>query len=341
MLRSVGALAYAPMLALVFALGFVSACAHSAPQPTSTPLASAALPGFGPALARSLPATVGVYALEADDASTTGEVPRIGAGFVIDRLGHVVTASHVVARARRVVVRLDDRRVLPVRVVGIDEDADIALLALPVEWPHAPPLGRSTALRAGDWVIAVGEPYGLRSSVSAGIVGGTGRHFVEDREAVFIQSDIAMNPGNSGGPLITLAGDIVGMNTRTVASPYGSGGLCLSMPIELVLQIADELRRPAGQRERPRLGAFFEDVSPMVLATWDAAIEGGAAVTTVLPESLAEQADLRVGDVIVAMNGQAVEDGGALAQRLLLWRKASGTRFDVMRAGQRVTLELR
>jgi len=328
------------LLFLAIALSIATACG-------AAPHAPAALPGFSAALARSLPATVGIYAQEVGDEAPLAQVagqtdaPRIGAGFVIDRQGHVVTASHVVARASRVVVRLDDRRVLPARVVGIDEDADIALLALPIEWPQAPPLGRSTTLRPGDWVLAVGEPYGLRSSVSAGIVGGTGRHFVEDREVLFIQSDIAMNPGNSGGPLITQAGEIVGMNTRTVASPYGSGGLSLSMPIELVLLVADELRRPEARRERPRLGAFFEDVSPLLVAAWAGVIDGGAIVTSVLPESLAERADLRVGDVIVAMNGQSVEDGGVLAQRLLLWRQASGTSFSIVRGGQRMTLSLR
>lgn len=329
----------------VVATWLVAACA-AVSEPAPMPPPSAALPAFGTALAHSLPATVGVYAQESGDdapvahASAPPEAPRIGAGFVIDRQGLVVTASHVVAGAKRVVVRLADRRVLPARVIGIDEDADIALLAVPTEWPQAPPLGRSAALQSGDWVLAVGEPYGLRSSVSAGIVGGTGRHFVEDREAMFIQTDIAMNPGNSGGPLITLAGEIVGMNTRTVVSPYGSGGLSLSMPIELVLQVAEELRRPGVPPPRPRLGAFFEDVSPLVLAAWGGALEGGATVTAVLPESLAEQADLRVGDVIVAMNGHAVSDGGTLAQRLLLWRSAAGTSFGVVREGKRITLAL-
>lgn len=303
---------------------------------------SAVLPGFAAALARSRPAIVGVYALEEElEANPAAEAPRIGAGFVVDRSGQAVTAAHVVSRAKRVVVRLHDRRVLPARVIAVDEDADIALLQLPLPWPEPLPLGHGSQLRAGDWVLAVGEPYGLGASVSAGIVGGTGRHFVEDLEATFIQTDIAMNPGNSGGPLVTLAGDIVGMNTRTVASPYGSGGLSLSMPIELVMQVVEELRHPEARRRRPRLGAYFEDVSPLVVAEWEGAYAGGAVVTSVLHASLAEQAGLHVGDVIVAMNGQPVDDGGMLAQRLLRWREAAGTRFEVLRGGRRVTLEVR
>ncbi|WP_457338028.1 S1C family serine protease, partial [Rhizobacter sp. P5_C2] len=238
--------------------------------PTAAPEPAA---GFAVAVSRGSAFAVGVYGIgadadtdpEADEASlprgdelapwsTAGLPARIGAGFFIDDSGAVVTAAHVVTGAHQVLVKLPDQRVRPARVRAIDRDMDIALLDIDTPPDGAPVFGRSAALRAGDWVLAVGEPYGLNRSVVAGIVGGRARHFAEDGEVLFIQSDLTLNPGNSGGPLLDARGAIVGMSLRTVVGPYGSSGVSLFMPIEVVQQVVAELRSE-GAAPRPRLGA--------------------------------------------------------------------------------------
>jgi serine protease Do len=309
-------------------------------------------PGFAAAVNRGSAFAVGVYGIgadaEADEEAlprgdelapwSTAELPaRIGAGFFVDGSGAVVTAAHVVAGAHQVLVRLPDQRVQAARVRAVDHDMDIALLELG-EAPAAPPVfSRSAALRAGDWVLAVGEPYGLNRSVVAGIVGGRARHFAEDGEVMFIQSDLTLNPGNSGGPLLDAGGAIVGMSLRTVVGQYGTSGVSLFMPIEVVQQVVAELRSE-GTPPRPRLGAGFEDVSP--LAAWHAGRldARGAFINAVSRGSVAAGLGLRVGDIVVGMNGRALGDSGDMVRALLSWRSLPGTRLAVFRAGGYIEL---
>lgn len=334
--------------ALFLGAASVIGCASPLPAP---PWRGAAAGSFAPALQRAMPWAIGVYGVtdrRADAAAEPGDVApadtllpdpadpeatmdvRIGAGFFVDGEGHAVTAAHVVQDMARVVVRLADQRVLAAEVVGLDEDADIALLRLPEAPAGAPPLGRSTRLRAGDWVLAVGEPYGLNRSVTAGVVGGTDRHFGDDHELLFIQSDLALNPGNSGGPLVDAGGAIVGLNLRTMAGVFGTPGVSLSVPVEIVRQVADELRATGGVR-RPRLGAQFTDLAPPLAAAQGRATAQGAVVLGVSSGSLGERIGLRAGDVVVGMDGRAVADSADLARRLLAWREAAGTQFVVRR----------
>ncbi|HSW23826.1 MAG TPA: trypsin-like peptidase domain-containing protein, partial [Burkholderiaceae bacterium] len=232
---------------------------------------AAAQPSFAQALARALPLTLGVYGVRdgVDESEGAASAPhavmadrrrpiRVGAGFLINVNGLAVTAAHVVTGATRVAVQLSDERVLAAEVLATDEVADVALIRLPLKLAVPPPIGRGASLRPGDWVLAVGEPYGLARSVTAGIVGGRQRHFADEPEMLYIQSDLALNPGSSGGPLLDSEGTIVGMNVRAAVGEYGASGISLSLPIELVLQIARELQD--GTIERPRLSAEFHDL---------------------------------------------------------------------------------
>lgn len=336
------------MLAAVLVAVALSGCAAPGAAPPVQAWARGGAPAsFAPALQRGLPWTLGVYGTSpraaAEDPDDLLDV-RIGAGFFIDGQGHAMTAAHVVQDAQQVVVRLPDQRVLPATVQALDEEADIALLQLPAEAVPTgrqagavPPLGSAMRLRPGDWVLAVGEPYGLNRSVTAGVVGGTDRHFGDDHELLFIQSDLALNPGNSGGPLLDAAGDIVGLNLRTLAGMYGTPGVSLSVPIEIVLQVAAELRAGSSIR-RPRLGAQFADLAPPMawLRGWTQA--QGALLVSVTGGSLAERIGLRAGDVVVAMNSRAVAHSADFARQLLAWRQPLGTRFLVRRGPQFHTL---
>jgi serine protease Do len=224
-------------------------------------------------------------------------------------------------------------------VIGTDLDTDIALLHIDSAGPVAPPLGRSTTLRPGHWVLSVGEPYGLNRSVAAGIVGGMDRHFGDEPELLFVQSDLALNPGNSGGPLLDATGDIVGMNLRTVVGAYGAPGVSLSVPIEIVQSIVAELRA-SGSIVRPRLGAEFDDVSaPVAMARGRGTVQG-AMVAIVRRGSLAERMGLKVDDIVLAINDRPIAHSADLARALLAWRQEAGTRIVVMRGEALLTLRL-
>jgi S1-C subfamily serine protease len=335
-------------IAVVAALALLAGCATVTPR-TGTSA------GFANALARALPFAVGVYGVTRGEPAAIGGVERpsngaergtaplpdarIGAGFLIDADGHVVTAAHVVADSDEVIVKLADQRVLSATLIGTDADTDIALLRIASRGPVAPPLGRSTTLRPGHWVLAVGEPYGLNRSVAAGIVGGMDRHFSDDSELLYVQSDLALNPGNSGGPLLDAAGDIVGMNMRTVVGSYGAPGVSLSIPIEVVQGIAAELRAN-GSIVRPRLGAEFDDVTAVVAMLRGRATTQGALVAIVRRGSLAERMGLRVDDIVVAMNERPIMRSADLARALLAWRQVAGTRLVVLRGEAVLTLAL-
>lgn len=334
------------LLALTSSLVLLSGCA-----PLSR---SAPTDGFATALARAMPFAVGVYGVaraepvaegaaqpqaEAERGEPAMPYARVGAGFMIDNEGHLVTAAHVVIDTDEIIVKLADQRVLPATLVGADAELDIALLRIASPGPVAPPLGRSALLRPGHWVLSVGEPYGLNRSVAAGIVGGTDRHFSDDPELLYLQTDIALNPGNSGGPLVNAGGEIVGMNIRTVVGAYGTPGVSLSIPIEIVLEIAGELRG-GGDISRPRLGADFDDVSPQLARASGRGTTQGTVVNTVRRGSLAERMGLKPQDVIVAMNDKPVGNSADLARSLLGWRQTAGTRLVVLRGGAVLTLKL-
>lgn len=304
--------------------------------------------GFATALGRALPYAVGVYGMarperadfegagpSADAERGADSLPyaRIGAGFMVDDQGFLVTAAHVVADCEQVLVKLADQRVMVAETIGSDADTDIALLRIAHTPSAPPPLGRAVGLRPGHWVLGVGEPYGLNRSVSAGIVGGQDRHFVDEPEMLFIQSDLALNPGNSGGPLLDAGGAIVGMNMRTVVGAYGAPGVSLSIPIEVVLSVVDELRRH-GSIVRPRLGAEFDDLSPAVALRRGRGDTQGVLVTGVRSGSLAERMGLQVDDIVVAMNGRALSGSADLARLLLVWRDTAGTHLTVLRDGR-------
>lgn len=340
--------------------------AAAAPSAAVTPPGP---PGFSLAVRRGLPLTVGVYgvadgnpdgefaqatparrvtarlASEAplpvlpDPRNGAGESVSIGAGFIIDAEGTIATAAHVVADAHTIVVKMNDRRVFEAELVGADAESDVALIRIPVKLPVAPAMGRSATLQSGDWVVAIGDPYGLARSVAAGVVGGGARHFADDQEALFIQSDLALNPGNSGGPLLDAAGAIVGMNLRMMVGPFGTGGVSLSLPIELVMRVAEELKAGVTST-RPRLGAKFEDVSPPAALAAGRLIADGAVVTAVAEGSIADRLGLRVDDIMVGFNGRALGDGAELARALLAWESEAGTRVTVYRDGAYLELHL-
>jgi serine protease Do len=292
---------------------------------------------FADAFQRGSTWSVGVYTFVLGEDSVS---PRVGAGFLVDDRGAIATVAHLVDNAQQVLVALPSRQLLQAKVEGVDKTTDIALLRIDPPPRVHPVLARSDGLQEGDWVLAVGEPFGLEHSVSAGIVSGKDRHFSEDGEVLFLQSDVSLNPGNSGGPLLDATGAIVGMNARTIVGPVGTPGASLAIPIEIVLQIINELRSDNDAPARPRLGALFDDVPPA--SAWAAGRRdvNGALIVSVPLGSLAERMHLLSGDIVTMMNGQRITGSADFVHTLLAWRTMSGTRMVVHRAGQELVLSL-
>lgn len=341
------------LLAMACAGALCCASGGSAAQPARR-TSVAAPTTFADALRTALPAVLGVYGmgpgaptrgrsaiapagLVDDDALMSAQV---GGGFMIDGTGLAVTAAHVVTGCERIVVQLPDGRVVEAEAIAADNETDIALIRLPLAPGVLPVFGNPASLRAGDWVLAVGEPYGMSRSVSAGVVGGMNRHFAEDEDVLFyIQSDVALNPGNSGGPLLDARGAIVGMNVRTVVGMPGTPGVSLAIPIDLVLQVAWELKR--GAIRRPPWGASFHDLSAPAAHLHGRSHVHGALIAHVRTGSLAARMGVLAGDIVVGMNGRAVGNGADLVRVLLTWREPGSARVTVFRDGGWRELRLR
>jgi S1-C subfamily serine protease len=289
---------------------------------------------FAAAYERAAAWSVGVYVFVPGE-----DEPRVGAGFFVDDQGGIATAAHLLGTAQQILIALPDKRLVSAEVEGRDDASDIALLRVSPPLSIRPLFGSTEQLRVGDWVMAVGEPFGLEHSVAIGIVSGKDRHFGEDAELFFIQTDVALNPGNSGGPLLDAAGAIVGMNARTIVGPVGTPGASLAIPIDIVRQIVTELRSSGPGRTRPKLGANFEDVPPLTAWTSGRRETTGAVILSVTRDSVAEQVKLRAGDIVTMMNGRPIRGSADLVIALLSWRKLSGTRIVVQRAGTEVLLK--
>ncbi|MFW6202203.1 MAG: trypsin-like peptidase domain-containing protein, partial [Gemmatimonadota bacterium] len=275
------------------------------------------------------------------------ERPRTGSGsgLIFRPDGYILTNDHVVADAERVTVVLQDRREFSAEVVGRDPNTDVAVLEVEAEDLPVAELGDSDGIAVGDWVVALGYPLHLGSTATAGIVSAKGKAIgilSRNEEASaplehFIQTDAAINPGNSGGPLVGLDGRVIGMNTA-IASPTGYySGYGFAAPIGLVRRVADDLIRH-GAVHRPKLGVAVQDVNPADAEVYRLDRPYGAEVVRVEQGGPAERAGLRLGDVIVAADGDPIESSGDLTARLARMQPGDEVALDVVRYGDRVRL---
>jgi serine protease Do len=275
------------------------------------PLPAGALPESYPwvRLAEALtPAVVNVrVAGERGPIATRG----IGSGFVIDPEGHIVTNHHVVDGATSIEVTFHDGRRLPARLVGSDPETDLALLRVDARRLPAIPLGRSSALRVGEPVMAIGNPFGLDHTVTVGIISGTGRVLGAGRFDDFLQTDAAINPGNSGGPLINTRGEAIGIASAIASRSGGFQGIGFAIPIDLAKPIVHQLRT-AGRVTRGWLGVSVQALTPELARAFGLGEPEGALVSAVMDGSPAERGGLRRGDVIVRYDGRPVETPRAL-----------------------------
>lgn len=263
----------------------------------------------------------------------------LGSGIIISKDGYILTNNHVVQGADEISLRLSDRRILDAKLVGGDELSDLALLKVDADDLPVSKLGKSERLKVGEWVLAIGSPFGFEQSVTAGIVSAKGRNLSNDNYVPFIQTDVAINPGNSGGPLFNLDGEVVGINSQIYSRTGGFMGLSFAIPIDVALEVVDQLKAN-GQVARGWLGVVIQDVSRDLAMSLGLDKPEGAIISKVLAEGPAGQAGLRPGDVILKLDGKAISTAASL--RHVVGRTRPGKEVDVLvsRAGKKQTIEL-
>ena len=260
-----------------------------------------------------------------------------GSGFIISSDGYIITNNHIVDGADRLKVSLTDGRELTAKLIGTDPETEIALIKVDAQGLSPLPLGNSDDLRVGEWVLAIGSPFGLDHSVTSGIVSARGRGNVGIVDyADFIQTDAAINPGNSGGPLLDMSGNVVGMNTAIVSSNGGSNGVGFAIPVNMIKYITDQLLNN-GKITRGFLGISIQEMTPE-LAKWFNVTEGhGILVAEVSKDSPAEKAGLQRDDVIVEYNGRPVGEVGAFRSHIATTASGSTVNLTIVRNGQHMT----
>jgi Do/DeqQ family serine protease len=263
----------------------------------------------------------------------------LGSGVIVDaRRGLAVTNHHVVAKADAIRVTLSDGRTLKAELVGADPETDVAVLRLPADGLTAFPLADSDRLKVGDFVVAIGNPFGLSQTVTSGIVSGLGRAGlgIEGYES-FIQTDASINPGNSGGPLVDLRGELVGINTAILAPGGGNIGIGFAIPINMARTIMDQILDHGAVR-RGQFGVVVQDLTPDLAAALGVDAGRGALVAAVEPESAAAAAGLREGDVILRLDGRPVTSAAEIRTRFGLMRVSARVELAVLRGGRPLTL---
>lgn len=257
-----------------------------------------------------------------------------GSGFIINQDGLIVTNNHVVKGASRITVTLDDGKTVPAKVVGTDPRTDIALLKISVG--HTLPylkLGDSNHAQPGEWVIAIGNPFGLSETVTAGIVSALGRNIGAGPYDKFIQVDAPINEGNSGGPLLTQDGKVIGMNTAILSPSGGSIGIGFSIPSNMIRKITDDLQK-YGHVTRGYIGVEAQQVTGAMSAALSLPQKGGALIAAVEPNTPAQHAGLQPGDVIIKVNGQEIKTPRDLANHIADVKPDTDAKLDVIRNGK-------
>lgn len=260
-----------------------------------------------------------------------------GSGFIVSADGIILTNAHVVKDAKEVTVKLTDRREFRAKVLGSDAKTDIAVLKIDAKNLPTLSLGNTKALKPGEWVLAIGSPFGFENTVTAGVVSAKGRSLPDDSYVPFIQTDVAINPGNSGGPLINTRGEVVGINSQIYSRSGGYQGVSFAIPIDVAIQVKDQIVA-TGRASHARLGVAVQEVNQTFADSFKLDKPEGALVSNVEKGGPADQAGLRSGDVIRKVDGEPIVSSGDLPA--LIGQKKPGTKItlDVWRQGARQEL---
>ncbi|OHC69739.1 MAG: protease Do [Rhodocyclales bacterium GWA2_65_20] len=256
----------------------------------------------------------------------------LGSGFIISADGHILTNAHVVQGADEVLVKLTDKREFKAKVLGADKRTDVALIKIEASNLPVAKLGDSVKLKVGEWVVAIGSPFGFESTVTAGIVSAKGRSLAHENYVPFIQTDAAINPGNSGGPLFNLKGEVVGINSQIYSRSGGSMGVSFAIPIDLAMEVQGQLKAK-GKVSRGRLGIGIQEVTKELAESFNLGKPQGALVASVEKGLAADKAGIEVGDIILKFDGKVVAESGDLPRMVGTTRPGSKVVIQIWRKG--------
>ena len=366
------AVALASALGGAYSLGHIQTFgeAHAATPPvpviaTQPPIAAGALPDMASIVERNGPAVVNISVTGSQKNAAQADLPQLdpddpfyeffrrfripqqrggetpvrgqGSGFIVTADGTILTNAHVVDGADEVTVKLTDKREFKAKVKGLDKASDVAVLKIEASNLPTVKTGSATNTRVGEWVLAIGSPFGFENSASAGIVSAKSRTLPDGSYVPFIQTDVAVNPGNSGGPLFNMAGEVIGINSQIYSRSGGYQGLSFAIPIEVAMNVEKQIVTH-GKVQRGRLGVVIQEVNQSLADTFGLKKPAGALINSVEKGSPAAQAGLEAGDVILGANGREIANPGDLPAliagmsagetvKLQVWRK--GTTRDV------------
>ena len=263
----------------------------------------------------------------------------LGSGFIISKDGYVLTNNHVVEGAETVIVRLNDRREFIAQIVGTDPRSDVAVLKLDATDLPVAKIADSDDVKRGQWVVAIGSPFGFDYSVTAGIVSATGRALPDESYVPFIQTDVAINPGNSGGPLFNLDGEVVGINSQIFTRSGGFMGLSFAIPMNLAMNVAEQIQED-GVVRRGWLGVLIQEVNRDLALSFGLDKPMGALIAQASSSGPGGKAGIQPGDIVVRFNGKDVERSSDLPPMVGLVRPGTTVPVDVVRQGDRLTIEV-
>lgn len=278
--------------------------------------------------------------LDKDGRSPRGQdASSLGSGFIISKDGYVVTNHHVVAEADEIIVRLNDRRELPAKLIGSDKKSDVALLKVDAENLPVLETGSSENLKVGEWVIAIGSPFGFDHSVTAGIVSAKGRSLPSENYVPFIQTDVAINPGNSGGPLFNLKGQVVGINSQIFSRTGGFMGVSFAIPIDVAQRVVSQLK-DKGKVSRAWLGVYIQEVTRDLALSFGLDNPKGALIVDVIKDGPAKGI-LQQGDIVLEFAGKDVKNASALPVIVGSTTLEKDVDMKVRRGGETKSLTIR
>src|SRR3984893_720918 len=263
-----------------------------------------------------------------------------GSGFIINSDGYILTNTHVVANAEEVTVRLTDRREFPAKVIGADDRTDVAVIKISATNLPIVKLGDPSRIKPGQWVLAIGSPFGFENSATAGIISATSRSLPSDNYVPFIQTDVAVNPGNSGGPLFNMSGEVIGINSQIFSRTGGYMGVSFAIPIDVARNVEDQLVK-TGHVVRGRIGVTIQDVNAQLAESFGLDRPRGALVSSVEKDGPASKAGLVPGDVILGVNSHTIERYGELSGSIAAMKPGSDASLLVWRGGKQQTISVK
>jgi serine protease Do len=263
----------------------------------------------------------------------------LGSGFIISSDGYIMTNAHVIRNASEVVVKLNDKREFTAKIIGADSRTDVALLKIEATGLPKVNIGDPNQLKVGEWVVAIGSPFGLESTLTAGVVSAKGRALPQENFVPFIQTDVAINPGNSGGPLFNLNGEVVGINSQIYSRTGGYMGLSFAIPIDVAMEVSEQLRI-SGKVSRGWLGIGIQEISKELAESFGMKNTNGALVSSVEKDSPAEKGGLEPGDVILRFDNKAVSSSADLPRIVGSTKPGKQVSVEILRKGNSKVLNI-